>query len=253
MLPCRCRRWITPAATPWPPTCHPRRGALGLYLYLQRQNCPDFYPRPGDHRSPAALPGPGGRVQRLVPRLDHPDRRAADADPDPILARSPHIIATADSVILDGTRNHAGQLSAKLARQAGGFVDLTIPSHQALRWRPALSNLPPDQMLQVPKPVFHAFRLALRLAPLLGKEQAAKLSDILAHGPSHRFGGGAQLARKVARQLALDLVELLLGLGQEIGLPCLHPPGQLAIDLFGQGAPIVGQLTLIAFEIAQLA
>jgi len=48
-------------------------------------------------------------------------------DPDPILACSPHIIATADSVILDGTRNHAGQPSPRWFNLTAYLIAAHIP------------------------------------------------------------------------------------------------------------------------------
>jgi len=48
-------------------------------------------------------------------------------DPDAILARSPHIIATADSVILDGARNPKGTPPPRLFNLTGLIVQRHVP------------------------------------------------------------------------------------------------------------------------------
>jgi hypothetical protein len=49
-------------------------------------------------------------------------------DPDPVLAQSSDIVATADSVILDGTRNPAGSGSPRWTNLAAYIVDRHIPA-----------------------------------------------------------------------------------------------------------------------------
>ena len=149
--------------------------------------------------------------------------------------------------------DHAPEIRGQLARQASGVVHLAIETIQRRRGEPAQGPLPVGQMLQVPELVHHAFGLALGLVPLLGGQQAAHLADVFTHGLGRGLRGAAELARRPAGQLALDLVELLLGLGQEVALLRIHAPAQLAVDLLGQGVALVGDAALIALEIGELA